>query len=372
MTELFLSTKLCKRYKILSILIIVAFLFDCSGDNDPAENEPFWVVQDIDSEESLRGVYTVDDNVIWASGSNGTYARTIDGGDRWYINEYPEQPWAMDFRDVHAFDERTTIILKIASPAVILKTSNSGLNWHRRYYNDNQMIFFNSMSFWDDMNGIVVGDPIEGKLQIIVTEDRGESWNSIPAESIPAALPGEMQFAASGTCLTVFGDEKVWIGTGGAAARIFYSGDRGKNWEVFDTPITSGAGSKGIFSVAFKDELNGIIIGGDYQEDELRDRNCAVTSDGGKTWRLIDGENRPFGFRSCVAYIPNTDGKVLAAVGTSGTDFSIDGGLSWTNVDTMGYNSISVSPSGKTIWAVGADGRIAKSTWLDPDKYKNE
>ncbi len=366
-----LKKGLGKSSILFMVIMLGVFFSGCKDDSSEIDNSPFWELQEIGSTASLRGVFAVSDQVIWASGSSGTYVRTIDGGDRWYVNTYPDQPNSMDYRDVHAFDENSAILLKIASPAVILKTRNSGMSWNRRYFRDDKTVFFNSMDFWDKDNGIIVGDPIEGRFQMLLTDDKGETWYEIPPERIPPAEQGEMQFAASGTCLAVSGSEKVWIGTGGSNARIFFSGDRGTTWEVFDTPIVDGEGSKGIFSVAFYNENKGIIVGGDYREDYSRTGNCALTYDGGRTWKLVEGENSPYGFRSCVAYIPNTGGNALIAVGTSGTDISEDGGMSWTNVDTTGYNSISIDPNGRTAWAVGADGRIARSSLPNPGKYRN-
>jgi len=75
---------------------------------------------------SLRGLSVVDDNVIWASGSNGTVARSVDGGKtfQWLtVTGYERR----DFRDIEAFDANTAIIMGISEPAIILKTKEKCL-----------------------------------------------------------------------------------------------------------------------------------------------------------------------------------------------------------------------------------------------------
>src|SRR5262249_17301814 len=131
--------------------------------------------------------------------------------------------------------------------------------------------------------------------------------------------------------------------------------DGGDTWRVATTPIPSGQPSAGIFSIAFRDARNGVIVGGDYKkEGEARD-NVATTSDGGLTWNLVKGP-RPGGFRSAVAY--SLGAAMLVATGPSGSDCSLDGGASWAPVGGAGYHAISFARSGAG-WAVGEGGRIA-------------
>jgi photosystem II stability/assembly factor-like uncharacterized protein len=111
--------------------------------------------------------------------------------------------------------------------------------------------------------------------------------------------------------------------------------------------------------VAFRDAKHGVISGGDYQQPDLRGRNLAVTSDGGASWTLADSASSPAGYRSAVAFVPSGRGKLLTAVGLTGTDVSRDAGATWTSVDPVPYNSVAFS-SDDTGWAVGPKGRIAR------------
>jgi hypothetical protein len=125
---------------------------------------------------------------------------------------------------------------------------------------------------------------------------------------------------------------------------------------VAATPIPSGQSSAGIFSIAFKDGRNGVVVGGDYKkEGEARD-NAAITRDGGRTWKLATGP-LPGGFRSAVAYAPGA--SILVTAGPSGSDYSLEGGASWTPIGGAGFHAISFARSGAG-WAVGEGGRISK------------
>jgi photosystem II stability/assembly factor-like uncharacterized protein len=95
-------------------------------------------------------------------------------------------------------------------------------------------------------------------------------------------------------------DPNIWFATGGRAARVFHSPDRGQTWQVFDTPILHGPDSAGIFSIAFRDPLHGVIAGGDYKHPKDDGPNLAFTSDGGKTWTLWPVH--PQAYFSAIAY----------------------------------------------------------------------
>jgi photosystem II stability/assembly factor-like uncharacterized protein len=210
------------------------------------------------------------------------------------------------------------------------------------------------MAFWDAEHGIVLGDPVDGKFVILVTDDGGAHWQR---KVTPPALTNEGAFAASGTCLIARGQREAWFGTGGpGAARVFHSIDGGTTWTVAATPIRNDGASAGIFSLAFSDGHHGVAVGGDYNKPADASHNVAVTSDGGRTWTEPAGPH-PNGFRSAVAYV--ADRKMWIATGTSGSDVSYDDGKSWKQFDDHAYNAISFLTS-KIGWAVGPKGVLAE------------
>jgi len=311
-------------------------------------------VQTSGTKASLRGVWAVNDRVVWASGSHGTYLRTTDGGEHWTAAAVPGAE-TLDFRDVQGVDERTAYLLSIGKGQAsrVYKTTDGGAHWQLQLENPDSDGFFDEMAFWNPRHGILVGDPVDGQLVVMTTSDGGEHWQRA---TMPPALPGEGAFAASGTGIAVVGDRDVWIGTGGPnAARVYHSADGGATWTVGPVPIRADSASAGVFSLAFSDPLHGIAVGGDYSKPKELAGNIALTADGGKTWSAAVVP--PNGFRSAVAYLP--DRKVWIAVGTSGADISRDDGRNWKPVDDGNYNAVSFA-SRKAGWAVGPGGRIAK------------
>lgn len=348
-----------KKIRIFGLFTLMGLiLWSCSLWEKEQVFEPAWQSQNSGSTASFRGLCVVSPEVVWASGSQGTVARTLDGGGTWHSLTFPGAE-GLDFRDIQAFSADVALLLTAGLPARIYKTQDGGGSWRPCYFNETPGVFFDAMAFWDEQNGIAFSDPVEGSFLIITTIDGGETWQPVSPENIPPALPGEAGFAASGTCVAVQGKSCVWFGTGGAAARIFRSRDKGRTWEVSAISMLSGESSQGIFSLTFWDELNGVAVGGDYRDPEKIVGNAAITKDGGKTWMAVEN-TPPSGFRSCVAFIPGKKGPILVSVGTSGADYSRDGGQSWVRFDSVGYHSLGFTRSGDSGWAVGGDGRIAR------------
>ncbi len=344
--------------RALAIVLIIA-AGGCSEGMEPAT--PFagrWLVRGSGTTASLRGLHVVDANVAWASGSGGTFLRTVDGRDNWDVGTIPGAE-DRDFRDIHASDRDHAMVLSAGLPAQIYRTDDGGQTWQQTYNNDEPGVFFNAVSFWDDERGIAVGDPIDGRFLIIRTGDGGRTWDEVPFENRPGALEGEANFAASGTCMTVHGKNSVWFGTGGPAARVFRSDDGGSSWTVAETPLRSGNSSQGVFSLFFLNENQGVAVGGDYLDEPNPMQTAAVTTDGGTTW--VAAESPPSGFRECVVAVSAATPRVLIAVGPSGTDLSEDGGNTWRPIGEGRFHAVGFSADGATGLAVGMDG--LDGTW---------
>jgi len=316
---------------------------------------PHWSNQSSGVTARLRGVSAVSERVAWASGSGSTVLRTNDGGTRWQKLTVTNDN--VDFRDIDAINAETAYALSVGNgPASrIYKTSDAGATWTLQFKNENPKAFLDAMSFWDADHGIVFGDSIDGQLDILITENGGNTWSRLSSPNLPPALPNEGAFAASGTNIAVVGKSHAWIGTGAAAkSLVLRTSDNGHTWQVSDTPVAAGQ-SSGIFSIAFRDTKHGVIVGGDYTKEKEAVNNLAFTRDGGATWTLAKGLS---GFRSVVAYVPGT--KIIVAIGPAGSDFSTDDGQTWKPVDGPGFDTFSFV-QGKTIgWAAGAKGALAK------------
>ncbi len=318
-------------------------------------NAQSWEPQQSGTTASLRGIHVVNQRIAWASGTGGTFLRTIDGGVHWRASVLPGAE-GLDFRDVHGVDAQTAYLLSIGpgDQSRVYKTNDAGARWTLQLTNPDPTGFFDEMAFWDRTHGVLVGDPVNGQLAVMTTADGGRRWER---KRMPPAREGESAFAASGTGIAIGRKNDVWIGTGGkGGGRVFHSVDAGGTWSVSETPIRHDSGSSGIFSLAFSDRLHGVAVGGDYKKISVFANAVALTSDGGRTWSIPRGPV-PAGFRSAVAYVEGQ--KMWIATGTSGSDISFDGGQSWRCFDKGDYNAISFAGT-NTGWAVGPQGRLAK------------
>jgi len=318
-----------------------------------------WIAQASSATARFRGASAATDRVVWASGSGGTIVRTADSGATWTRVSIPNAE-KLDFRDIDAVSEHAAYALSIGNgeQSRIYKTEDDGRTWQEQFVNHDPKGFLDAMAFWDAEHGIAFGDSIDAQFFVLLTENGGREWTRVPPERLPPALPNEGAFAASGTNIAVIGGDRVWIGTGASdRARVLRSSDRGRTWQVADTPIRSSE-SSGIFSIAFRDAQHGIVVGGDYRREGEAMDNAAVTADGGVTWTPVSGLS---GFRSVVAYLPKR--SAVVAVGPSGTDYSTDDGRRWTPVPGPGFHTFTVSKSGDAGWGAGENGTIARMTF---------
>lgn len=306
---------------------------------------------DLSLSNSFRGLSVVDSSIFWVSGTNGTVVHTDNEG-KLIINQVPDAS-EMDFRDVVAFDANTALVMNAGFPAMIYKTVDGGLNWYECYNKQDSAIFLDGMKFWDAQNGIAFGDPIDGHMFILTTKDGGESWQQTASESIPQSLEIEGGFAASGSSIHLQGNSKAWVGMGGTKARVFYTEDKGMHWEVVETPILSGGNMKGIYSLAFKNDLEGIAVGGEYK-NENPPNSRAFTKDGGRTWKLGAGVDQ---YRSGTAYLYD---NIYLATGLTGTDITYDGGITWDSISNYKLHGMQFTKDGKVGYGMGIDGVIVK------------
>jgi len=304
----------------------------------------------------------VDANVVWVGGTGGTFARTSDGGETWHTGVVAGAE-KLDFRGVHAIDARTAHLLSIGKgeESRIYETRDGGNSWTLEYTERNPDAFLDGMAFWDATHGIVVGDPLNGKPELLATSDGGAHWTRLQPSAIPPAKNGEGS-PASGSCIATFAGKKgsrksrhAWIVTENAS-RVFHTADFGRTWTASDTPLVTGR-NRGVFSIAVIDADRLAIVGGDYDHPLTVDSNAAWSDDGGKTWKA--SRRRPAGYRWGLAVVPGTPGPTAFAVGPTGTDYSIDGGKNWERMGEQAINAIAFANAHHG-WAVGTKGLILK------------
>lgn len=318
------------------------------------------------TDASFRGLSVVDDSVAWVSGSKGWVGRSSNGGKEWQFSQVKGYE-KCDFRSVYAFNAQTAIIANAGSPAFILRTTNGGKNWRQVYKNEDTSAFIDGIDFFNDSAGIVYGDPLsgidrgvslKGKLMLLNTIDYGGLWSGVPGYYCPDISEGEASFAASGTTIRCY-KHKAIIATGGKKSRLLVNTIKEKDmdfgWMPIETPIIQGRPGTGIFSFDFINDKTGIIVGGDYKIDSLKENHIFLTKDGGQTWKAPKIPTR--GYRECVAYITK---KIVIASGPTGTDVSYNGGRNWYPLsDEKGFHVIRKSRKGSLIIIAGSMGKIS-------------
>ena len=326
-----------------------------------------WQPVSIDSNASLRGLCVFSDQEIWASGSRGTVAHSYDGGQTWRVKQI-EGAERLDFRDIQAIDEGTAVVMSTGSPGRIYRTTNGGGHWKLCYENENPQVFFDAISFWNKRYGVAMSDPIDGRLFLVGTNDGGKSWRPLPKSRMPELNRGEAGFAASGTNICTLGDKGLAVALangstnqGSLTSRIMYSPDHGNTWSDWRTPILTNKTS-GVFSTCFVDRNHGCVVGGNFKKPEDTSSNYAVTEDGGETWATPSPRVPPSGYRCCVAKLNHGKEVYLIAVGPNGTDLSSDLGAKWRRISNHGFHTVQFSPSGRSGWASGVEGKIAR--WI--------
>lgn len=317
-----------------------------------------WVPLSTGSESSFRGLSVVNDSTAWLAGSLGNVGVSSNGGKSWQFTQIQGFE-KVDFRSIYAFDGRSAVVATAGLPATILRTSDGGKSWKEVYINSHPDAFFDGIDFWNDSQGIIYGDPIDGKMLLLKTMDGGKTWQ--PMSNPPILEKGEASFAASGTGIHCRSDGSVWIATGGFRSRLWLSSDKGKSWKRYETPILQGKNSQGIFSFGFLGEKTICLVGGDYLSDSVRKDHIFISSDWGKSWQKPQKPTR--GYRECVEVIHTT---LLIATGPSGTDVSMDGGLNWEPLsDEKGFHVVKKARNGKLVLVAGSKGQLAEIRMSD-------
>jgi photosystem II stability/assembly factor-like uncharacterized protein len=338
----------------ISIIVVVLALAATSLAFAPGRQTDFsWQLTPTGSTARLRGLSVVSASVVWASGSQGTVLRTVNGGATWQ-SVGPPGTANLQFRDIEAFDASNAVILSIGpgEESRVYVTSNGGQSWTLAFVNDEPNAFYDCMAFFDRHRGLALSDPVNGRFRILATSNGGRSWHVVNAD-MPPALPGEFAFAASGQCITTAGGRDAFFGTGGdVVARVFRSDDRGLTWQVRTTPIRSGP-SAGIFALAFRDPRHGLAAGGDFTLEDASLDAHGITDDGGVTWQLLT--SAPDEYRSGAHWVT---GRVAIIVGPSGSNISPDAGATWREFDEGSFDTVDCA-GGWVCWASGTTGRVA-------------
>lgn len=329
-----------------------------SATGAPPPPDVGWDLTVVDADQSFRGLDAVDRDTAWISGGSltpggaGKVYRTTDGGETWQ-DVSPPGTEGLSLRDVEARDAETAVVLSIGSGEAsrIFRTTDGGATWNETFRNTEEDAFYNCLDFYPGgRRGLAVSDPVDGKFQIAATDDGGASWEVLPDEGMPDST-GEANYSASGDCLVIAG-RHAWFGSGGSAARVFHSTDRGLSWEATDSTLRAGEAA-GVFGLAFRTPRHGVAVGGDFAAPADGTDASAYTRDG-RIWTgggdlAHLGEDASFASK-----------RLLLVTGesgpTAGSSVSRDGGRTWEQFSTTGFHTLDCVKGG--CWAAGGGGRV--------------
>ncbi|MCV6629023.1 MAG: oxidoreductase [Flavobacteriaceae bacterium] len=302
----------------------------------------------------VRAIAIEGDKLFYATNQNRYGEWTISNRKWRHLQIFEADSSKQSFRAI-ARNQGRSYVLSVGNPANLYQIE-AALNYKLVYQEKHEKVFYDSMVFWNEKEGIAMGDPVGDCLSIIITRDGGNSWEKLPCGVLPKVSEGEAAFAASNTNIAISGN-KTWIASGGKKSRVFYSPDKGETWGVFESPIAQGLPTQGMYSIAFYDDEIGVAVGGDYTKPEMNLGTAVLTKDGGKTWGRI-GEGEEPVYKSCVQFVPRMQGKALVALGKTGIAYSKDMGRNWKKISEESFYTFKFV-NDTTAYAAGS-GRIAK------------
>jgi photosystem II stability/assembly factor-like uncharacterized protein len=327
--------------KILLPVIISLFIVSCKKETTRSFEASFARIASVDTllkdSISIRTL-AADGDKLWYAGSGGKYGWVSLSGGKNFNGIAAHDTIFPEFRAL-AQTKSHIFIVNVASPAFLYKISKDGRQIKQVYTEAGEKVFYDCMKFYNDKEGIAMGDPQNGCLSILTTKDGGDTWQKHDCTNLPAVVDGEAAFAASNTNI-IIKEGKTWVISGGKKSRVFYSEDKGETWSVTETPIIQGGEMTGMFTADFYDAETGFAAGGDYEKPEQNTANKILTADGGKTWKRV-GEGVGPGYVSCVQFVPGSKGGGLFTVGRNGVFYSANQGTTWKKLhDAANLNTL--------------------------------
>ncbi len=347
----------------MSLFMVVLTAMIGTSCQDTSEPLSFAIEEKTTTQDVLFiAISLLDDEALWISGTQSTFIQTTDGGDNWSTFHHPQVD-TFQFRDIHAFDRNRVVLLASgegANSQIHLFSKDDG--WQTSFVMDHDEGFLNSISFWNDEEGLAYGDAFDGKPYVLRTLDGGRSWTRVEGAALPDALPGEGGFASSGSCIEVAKGGRAWIGTGaGSSSRVLKTSNYGESWEAFESPIVKGD-LAGITSIHFRSRSNGFIAGGDLSVSDEYSENVAFTSDAGETWNLASQPITKGAFYGG-DFIRYKRRDIAIVCGPNGADITFDRGNSWINLLSDNLWVVDLHPSGIG-WFAGREGKVYKLRFL--------
>ena len=263
-----------------------------------------WTTFTPPSVKNLRSIKTVDQNVVWICGDQGTIIHSSDNGTTWITAPFADQTYNLCSIDAVNASVAWIVGNKGSNgDAKIWKTIDGGNSWIVQFSSANAGACFRAVKFYDQNNGILIGDPENNHYVIMTTTNGGKNWTKIADANIPDQQTGEKgvmnNLAINGNC--------AWFGTGGGQwlTRVYRSSNRGGSWQV--SQVLNGLDIN-LAATSFASDMIGLTLGANG--------NISKSSDGGKNWSSAIFTNAIKG-----GEIQHLGGSIFAMVGGRGGFF---------------------------------------------------
>ena len=123
---------------------------------------------------SIRAIL-IDKSTVWYAADKGRFG-SIDLDKRIKTqNKITRDTLKIEFRSIAATDN-AVFFANVGNPALIYKTDKDFNAQQFVYYELHDKVFYDSMQFWNTLEGIALGDPTEDCFSLIITHDGGKSW----------------------------------------------------------------------------------------------------------------------------------------------------------------------------------------------------
>lgn len=326
-----------------------------------------WIKQNTGFSATSRGIeqiQIVSPTTVWALAYDGAntsnyiqeFTRTTDGGAHWTpgIISFPN---SSTYGVSNIFPLSDNICYACMFPTAgtggyIVKTTDGGNNWaiqsSATFSADNS--WANFVYFFNENDGVTMGDPNSSGFVIYITADGGNTWTLVPYSNVPLNISGETGLTNS---YAAVGDT-LWFST--SSGRLYKTTDKGATWSVYTT------GLSGNYTPIFKDKNFGIIV------LNSAPYTMRKTTDGGLTWSSITPSG-DFLKAPHLTYVKGTQSMwidVCASQNSIGSVYSNDDCVSFKNIDKGSAQYLSVAfLDSLTGWAGGfntssSDGGIYK------------
>jgi photosystem II stability/assembly factor-like uncharacterized protein len=293
--------------------------------------------------QGVRSLDAVNATIAWAVGRDGTtsdvptteFTRTTDGGSNWIASFVTTST-----DPTHGIGNICALTESVAYVSVYnhvgsqdgtdgpYKTTDGGSHWTQLGHEP--ISFVNNVHFFNENEGVVLGDTKDGYFEDYYTSDGGVTWTRVPQANYSGpGLPSQSDEGGWTGVVDAFGSTVIF---GTNYGKLYISQDKGHTYYASNTGIShSDPGTNtGVNEIAFKDATHGIV----GHSTDSGDFTLYETSDGGVTWAPVTHTGYAYDYD--IAYVPGTTNMYVSTgatytTGVYGASYTLDGGHTWTD-----------------------------------------